>query len=129
MLNLFNRNRFVETNRYWKREPVAYRNIYLLTMARHIAGKLKQSNKKHKSNVSSNRAQQRTAGAGKVAGRSAGKPRAEGALNAKQIEQLSVSKSNRVNHKLQLRKKKLEDTWLSRRIGIISYLYFHSLLT
>ena len=87
-------------------------------MARHIAGKLKQTNKKHKTNVNSNRAQQRVAGAGKVAGKQSGKPRAEGALNAKQIEHLSASKSNRMNHKLQHRKKKMDDTWLSRRIGI-----------
>ena len=57
-------------------------------MGRHVAGKLKQTNKKHKSNVASNRSQQRMAGAGKVAGKPSAKPKAEGALNAKQIEQL-----------------------------------------
>ena len=63
-------------------------------MARHIAGKLKQSNKKHKGGIASNRAMKRMAGAGKVAGRSDGDPKqhpqekAMSALTAKQIEQL-----------------------------------------
>jgi pre-rRNA-processing protein TSR1 len=90
-------------------------------MGRHVAGKLKQTNKKHKAGVASNRAQNRQAGAGKVAGRDrpAGISKSGAGLTVKQIEQLSESKSNRINQKHQLKKKKMEDTWLSRRVGTV----------